>query len=50
MDTLIEKLKQIEQLCLPNGAIGAVWLDDVIEVIEKHIEMKLDNLIKSDKK
>jgi hypothetical protein len=36
MDELIEKLKQIEQLYLPNGAEGAVWLDDVIEAIEKH--------------
>jgi hypothetical protein len=36
MDKLIEKLKQIEELCLPNGATGAVWLDDVITVIEKH--------------
>jgi hypothetical protein len=36
MDKLIEKLKQIEQLYLPNGATGAVWLDDVIAVIEKH--------------
>lgn len=36
MDELIEELKQIEELCLPNGATGAVWLEDVIEVIEKH--------------
>jgi hypothetical protein len=36
MDDLIKKLKQIEELCLPNGAKGAVWLDDVINVIEKH--------------
>tara|TARA_X000001382_G_scaffold93530_1_gene68069 strand:- start:674 stop:805 length:132 start_codon:yes stop_codon:yes gene_type:complete len=36
METLIEKLEKIEQLCLPNGATGAVWLDDVIEVIEDH--------------
>ena len=42
MDTLIEKLKQIEELCLPNGATGAVWLDDVIEVIEKHYG-RIDN-------
>ena len=36
MKELIEKLKQIEQLYLPNGATGAVWLDDVIQVIEEH--------------
>lgn len=36
METLIEKLKNIDQLQLPNGAEGAVWLDDVIEVIENH--------------
>ena len=38
MDELIEKLKQIEELHLPNGAKGAVWLEDVIRVIEKHYE------------
>ena len=38
MNELIEKLKQIETLDLPNGATGAVWLDDVIEVIEKYYE------------
>jgi len=32
---LIEELKQIEELYLPNGATGAVWLDDVIDVIIK---------------
>ena len=36
MDELIKKLSQIEQLYLPNGATGAVWLDDVITVIENH--------------
>jgi hypothetical protein len=36
MEELIEKLKQIDELYLPNGATGAVWLEDVIEVIEKH--------------
>jgi hypothetical protein len=36
MGELIEKLKEIEQLYLPNGAKGAVWLDDVIAVVEKH--------------
>lgn len=37
MEDLIERLKQLEQLELPNGAKGAVWLDDVIDVIEKHL-------------
>lgn len=35
MNELIEKLKQIDELCLPN-ATGGVWLDDVIDVIEQH--------------
>lgn len=44
MEDLIERLKQIEQLDLPNGAKGAVWLDDVIEVIEKYLywDLKTD--------
>jgi hypothetical protein len=44
MEDLIERLKQLEQLELPNGAKGAVWLDDVIEVIEKHLywDLKTD--------
>ncbi len=33
-------LKQIEELCLPNGAKGAVWLRDVIYVIEEHYNVK----------
>jgi hypothetical protein len=37
---LIEKLEKIEELCLPNGAKGAVWLEDVIEVIKKHFNIK----------
>ena len=41
MEDLIERLKQLEQLELPNGAKGAVWLDDVIEVIEKHLYLDL---------
>lgn len=42
MDELIEKLKQIEELNLPNGAKGAVWLDDVIEVIEEYYSERFD--------
>ena len=44
MEDLIERLKQLEQLELPNGAKGAVWLDDVIDVIENHLywDLKTD--------
>ena len=38
MEELIQKLKEIEQLVLPNGATGAVWLDDVIELLEKYYD------------
>ena len=38
MDELIEKLESIEELSLPNGATGAVWLDDVVEVIRMHYD------------
>ena len=38
MEELIEKLKRIEELSLPNGANGAVWLDDVIETIKKYYD------------
>lgn len=38
---LLEKINLIEKLCselkqlnLPNGAQGAVWLNDVVEIIE----------------
>lgn len=37
MDELIEKLESIEELILPNGATGAVWLDDVIEVVKETV-------------
>lgn len=44
MNDLIEKLKQIDELCLPNGCKGAVWLEDVIEVIENHYKWsRFDN-------
>lgn len=33
---LLEKLDKIDRLVLPNGAKGAVWLADVIEVIIKN--------------
>lgn len=37
MEDLIERLEQLEQLELPNGAKGAVWLDDVIAVIKNNM-------------
>jgi hypothetical protein len=40
MDELIDKLRQIEELYLPNGAKGAVWLSDVIEVIKEYYDEK----------
>jgi hypothetical protein len=42
LDELIEKLKKLDQLCLPNGATGAVWLDDVINVIEEHYSINIE--------
>lgn len=38
MNELIEKLKNLEQLELPNGAKGAVWLEEVIQTIEDHYD------------
>lgn len=37
--SLIDKLKDIEELCLPNGATGAVWLEDVIQVVNEHLKL-----------
>lgn len=31
---IINKLKNLDQLVLPNGAVGAVWLDDVIDIVD----------------
>lgn len=39
MNDLIEKLNDLDQLELPNGAQGAVWLDDVIEVVENYLTL-----------
>lgn len=36
MEELISDLENLEQLSLPNGAKGAVWLEDVIEIIKEH--------------
>jgi hypothetical protein len=40
MEDLIEKLNGLKQLELPNGAKGAVWLSDVVELIENHFKGK----------
>jgi len=31
---IIEKLNNLDQLVLPNGATGAVWLEDVIDILK----------------
>ena len=36
IDSLVERVKDVNELILPNGATGAVWLSDVIEIIEKY--------------
>lgn len=38
MNELIKKLRSLTELELPNGATGAVWLEDVLAVIRKHYE------------
>ena len=40
MEELIKKLKDLEQLELPNGSKGAVWLEDVLDVINEYYETK----------
>ena len=36
LDKIIEKLNNLNQLVLPNGATGAVWLEDVINVLKQN--------------
>lgn len=36
LQKIIEKLNNLNQLYLPNGATGAVWLGDVIDVLNSH--------------
>jgi hypothetical protein len=38
LDKIIEKLNNLNQLVLPNGATGAVWLEDVINVLNQNKE------------
>jgi hypothetical protein len=35
LDKIIEKLNNLNQLVLPNGAKGAVWLKDVINALKQ---------------
>jgi hypothetical protein len=37
---LKEKLEKLDQLVLPNGAKGAVWLEEVLEIIDKQESIK----------
>jgi hypothetical protein len=32
---IIEKLNNLDQLVLPNGSTGAVWLEDVIDILKQ---------------
>ncbi len=36
LETIIEKLNNLDQLHLPNGATGAVWLEDVIKILNQN--------------
>lgn len=36
LDKIIEKLNNLNQLVLPNGAKGAVWLEDVINALNQN--------------
>jgi len=36
LDKIIEKLNNLNQIVLPNGATGAVWLEDVINVLNQN--------------
>jgi hypothetical protein len=36
LDKITEKLNNLDQLVLPNGATGAVWLEDVINVLNQN--------------
>ena len=33
---IIEKLNNLDQLVLSNGATGAVWLEDVIDILNQN--------------
>ena len=36
LDKIIEKLNNLNQIVLPNGATGAVWLEDVINLLNQN--------------
>ena len=38
LQKIIEKLNNLDQLVLPNGATGAVWLEDVIDILKQKQE------------
>ncbi len=38
LQKIIEKLNNLDQLVLPNGATGAVWLEDVIDILNQNKE------------
>ena len=38
LQKIIEKLNNLDQLVLPNGATGAVWLEDVIDIFKPNQE------------
>lgn len=38
--SLIDRLYELDELVLPNGAKGAVWLSDVISVIRDYFDEK----------
>jgi len=37
-EELLELINSCEELILPNGAVGAIWKEDLIEKIEKSFE------------
>lgn len=36
MEEIIKNLRELPELDLPNGATGAVWLEDVINVVKNY--------------
>ena len=38
LQKIIENLNNLDQLVLPNGATGAVWLEDVIDILKQKQE------------
>lgn len=46
---LIDEIKLIEPLCLPSTTTKAVWLDDVIGVIEQYYGISCNDENRDDK-